>query len=233
MYNIIVLATGNKNKVKEFQELLKDFPVQIKCLKDYGPLPPVVEDGETFDANAYKKAHHYARVLGLPCLADDSGLAVDALDGRPGVYSARYSGENATDWDNCEKLLDEMKGKDNRAAHFECVLSLATPGGPALTWEGRCDGEITSKRMGESGFGYDPVFLYKDFSKTFAEVSMEEKSKVSHRGRALAEFVSEFDNVRKWLRQRMEEQRPEKPDHSEFEHNDWSKPASPELKIKS
>ncbi|NOQ46618.1 MAG: XTP/dITP diphosphatase [Desulfobulbaceae bacterium] len=222
MFNIIVLATGNKNKVKEFQKLLKDFSVQIKYLKDYGPLPPVVEDGETFDANAYKKAHHYARVLGLPCLADDSGLLVEALDGRPGVYSARYSGEDATDRDNCEKLLEEMKNKDNRAAHFECVLSLATPGGPALTWEGRCDGEITTERRGESGFGYDPIFLYKDFGKTFAEVSMEEKSKVSHRGRALAEFASEFDKAQTWLQQRMEEQRPEKPDHSEFEDNDWS-----------
>lgn len=222
MHNIIVLATNNQNKVKEFQELVKDFPIEVKCLKDYGPLPEAIEDGATFDDNAYKKAHHYARVLGVPALADDSGLVVDALDGAPGVYSARYSGENATDWDNCEKLLQEMKDKTDRTARFQCVLSLATPGGPALTWEGSCEGRITEERQGEAGFGYDPVFYYEDFGKTFAEVSMEEKSKVSHRGKAMQELSSEFDKVMVWLRQRMEEIKPEKPDHSEFEHNDWS-----------
>ncbi len=222
MHNIIVLATNNKNKVKEFQEILKDSSVQIKCLQDYGPLPEAIEDGETFDDNAYKKSSHYARVLGLPCLADDSGLVVDALDGRPGVYSARYASDNATDMENCDKLLEEMKGQKNRSAHFQCVLSLATPGGPALTWEGRCDGEITTERRGESGFGYDPVFFYPDFGKTFAEVPMNTKSEVSHRGRAMAEFAGEVDKVLVWVRQRMEEIKPQKPDHKEFEHNDWS-----------
>jgi len=222
MIDIIVLATGNKNKVRELKELLRESKVDLKCLNDYGSLPPVVEDGATFDDNAYKKAYHYARVLGLPCLADDSGLVVDALDGRPGVYSARYAGENATDYDNCEKLLFEMKDKKNRKAHFECVLSLATPGGPALTWEGRCEGEITNERHGDSGFGYDPVFYYEPFGKTFAEVSMNEKNKVSHRGKALTEFVSEFDKVLIWLRQRYLEQKPPKPDHKQFEQNDWS-----------
>ena len=113
---------------------------------------------------------------------------MDALGGAPGVYSARYSGENATDWDNCEKLLKEMEEKEDRSAHFECVLSLATPGGPALTWEGRCEGTIATERRGKSGFGYDPVFLYENSDKTFAEVSMDEKSKVSHRGRAMQEL---------------------------------------------
>lgn len=222
MDNIIVLATSNKNKLKEIKELLKDFSVSIRSLADFGPMPEAVEDGETFDDNAYKKAFHYARMLGLPCLADDSGLVVDALEGRPGVYSARYSGPNATDWDNCEKLLTEMQGKENRAAHFVCVLSLATPDGPALTWEGRCDGVITTERRGESGFGYDPVFFYPEFGKTFAEVPMDQKSSVSHRGRALAEFVAEFGKVQAWMRQRMAELKPPKPDHAEFEHNDWS-----------
>ncbi|NIA04410.1 MAG: XTP/dITP diphosphatase [Proteobacteria bacterium] len=222
MIDIIVLATGNKNKVEEFKQLFKDFPVEIKCLNDYRKLPPVIEDGATFEENAYKKASHYARVLGLPCLADDSGLVVEALDGRPGVYSARYSGEDARDWDNCEKLLREMAGKDNRKARFECVLSLATPGGPALTWEGRCEGEIITERHGDAGFGYDPVFYYAPFGKTFAEVSMAEKNKVSHRGRALAEMAAEFDKVLSWLRQRLQEEKPPKPDHKQFEHNDWS-----------
>lgn len=222
MDNIIVLATSNKNKLKEIQGLLKDYPVAIKSLADFGPMPEAVEDGETFDENAYKKAIHYAKVLGVPCLADDSGLAVDALDGRPGVYSARYAGPGATDWDNCEKLLGEMADTTKRTAHFVCVLSLATPAGPALTWEARCDGEITRERRGESGFGYDPVFFSPELGKTFAEVSMAEKSSVSHRGRALADFAAEFAKVQVWLRQRMAEIKPPKPDHSEFEHNDWS-----------
>jgi XTP/dITP diphosphohydrolase len=223
MDNIIVLATGNANKIEEIKELLQVFPVTIKSLQDFGPMPQAVEDGETFEENAYKKALHYAKVLGLPCLADDSGLVVDALDGRPGVYSARYAGEHATDWENCEKLLEEMKGVPLRSAHFVCVLSLATPKGPALTWEGRCDGEITIQRQGESGFGYDPVFFSPDYGKTFAEITREEKGRVSHRGRALADFSAEFAKVQIWLRQRMAEQRPPKPDHAEFEHNDWSR----------
>ncbi len=222
MLNIIVLATNNANKVKEIQELLRDSPVEIKCVGDYGPLPTVEEDGDTFEENAYKKAYHYARVLGLPCLADDSGLVVEALDGRPGVHSARYAGENATDMEKCDKLLQEMQGKDNRRASFQCVLSLATPGGPALTWEGSCAGEITTERCGESGFGYDPVFFYPDFGKTFAEVSMQEKNRVSHRGRALQEFAAEFDKVLVWLEHRMLEQKPPKPDHKQFENKDWS-----------
>ena len=223
MDNIIVLATSNKNKLKEIQEILKDFPVAIKSLSDFGPMPEAVEDGETFDDNAYKKALHYAKVLGVPCLADDSGLVADALDGRPGVYSARYSGPEATDWKNCEKLLGEMEGQTNRSAHFVCVLSLATPAGPALTWEGRCDGELIAEGRGEAGFGYDPIFFSPDLGKTFAEASMAEKSAISHRGRALADLAAEFSKVQAWLRQRMAEIKPPKPDHSEFEHNDWSK----------
>ncbi len=223
MSTLIVLATSNKNKLREIKELLQGFPVTIKSLDDFGPMPEAIEDGDTFDDNAYKKALHYAKVLGLPCLADDSGLVVDALDGRPGVYSARYAGPDATDWKNCEKLLGEMAEKTNRSAHFVCVLSLATPAGPALTWEGRCDGEILKERRGESGFGYDPIFFYPAFGRTFAEVTLAEKSSVSHRGRALAEFAKEFSNVQVWLQQRMAELKPPKPDHSEFEHNDWSK----------
>lgn len=223
MLNIIVLATGNKNKLKEIKELLKDAPLEIKCLADYGKLPPVEEDQDTFEGNAYKKAHHYARVLGLPCLADDSGLVVEALDGRPGVHSARYAGPDATDLQKCDKLLAEMKGKENRKARFECVLSLATPGGPALTWEGRCEGVITTERQGESGFGYDPVFYCPELKKTFAEASMAEKNRISHRGRAMQEFAAEIDKVLKWLGHRLKEQKPEKPDHKQFEHNDWSK----------
>ncbi|NLZ17563.1 MAG: XTP/dITP diphosphatase [Desulfobulbaceae bacterium] len=222
MQTIIVLATNNVNKVREIKALLHEYAVEVKSLADFGPMPEAVEDGTTFDENAYKKALHYAKILGLPCLADDSGLSVDALDGRPGVYSARYAGEHATDADNCTKLLKEMEGQTNRNAHFTCVLSLAVPSGPALTWEASCAGEILQEKRGESGFGYDPVFFYPDFGKTFAEVPLEQKSSVSHRGLALKEFASEFGKVAQWLRQRMEESKPPKPDHKEFEHNDWS-----------
>ncbi|PLX47308.1 MAG: Non-canonical purine NTP pyrophosphatase [Desulfobulbaceae bacterium] len=221
---IIVLATRNKGKIKEFQKILKDYPVDLKSLDDFGPIPEAVEDGATFDDNAYKKAHFTAKVLGLPAISDDSGLTVEALDGRPGVHSARYAGDKATDQDNIDKLLDEMAGVSNRKAAFECVISIAVPSGPALTYEGRCEGEISSEPRGDSGFGYDPVFYYPDFDKTFAEASMEEKNKVSHRGRALAEVAAEMPKILKWLEQRLFEEKPQKPDHSEFEHNDWSEP---------
>lgn len=222
MINIIVLATRNEGKIKEFKEMLKDFPVEIKNLNDFGPIPEVEEDGETFDDNAYKKALFAAKVLGLPAIADDSGLVVEALAGAPGVKSARYSGEKAGDKDNINKLLKEMAGQSNRKAAFECVLSIAVPSGPALTYEGRCEGEITLQPQGNAGFGYDPVFYYPAYDKTFAEISGTEKNRVSHRGRALTELVNEFDKVLAWLNARLTEDKPPKPDHAEFENNDWS-----------
>ncbi len=222
MVSVIVLATRNQGKVREFKELVKGFPVKILSLSDFGPIPEVVEDGKTFEENAYKKASFTAKVLGLPAISDDSGLVVEALDGAPGVYSARYSGENATDRENAAKVLKEMKGKKNRRAAFECVLSIAVPSGPALTYEGRCEGEILEEPRGENGFGYDPIFYYPAFNKTFAEITMEEKSSVSHRGRAFAELAGEFDKVMIWLAARLQEVKPPKPDHSQFEHNDWS-----------
>ena len=154
----IVVASRNKGKFTEITHLLKDYPVQIKSLDDFGPIPEVVEDGETFDDNAYKKSSLTARVLGLPALADDSGLLVEALDGRPGVYSARYGGRGATDEERCLTLLEEMRGVENRKAAFECVISIAVPTGPALTYEARCEGLIAEKPEGERGFGYDPIF---------------------------------------------------------------------------
>lgn len=222
MLNIIVLATNNQNKVKEFNAILKDFSVEIKSLADFGPLPEAIEDGDSFDENAYKKALHVARVLGLPAIADDSGLVVDALGGAPGVHSARYAGENATDAQNIEKLLQEMQDSIDRKAHFQCVLSIAVPSGPALTYEGRCDGTILHERRGDQGFGYDPVFYVEDLGKTFAELSMEEKNARSHRGKALQEFRSEIDKVMKWLELRLEEEKPEHPDHDQHLDNDWS-----------
>ena len=222
MIKIIVLATRNSGKIREFQQLLKNFPVEIKNLNDFGPIPEVEEDGKTFDDNAYKKALFTAKALGLPAISDDSGLVVEALNGAPGVTSARYAGENATDKANIEKLLEEMKGKDDRRAAFECVISIAVPTGPALTYEGRCEGEITREPKGTSGFGYDPVFFCPQYGKTFAELSSDEKNIVSHRGMALGGVVKEFDKVLAWLEARIAEAKPPKPDHKQFEHNDWS-----------
>lgn len=196
----IVIATTNKGKTAEIGEMLKDFPVNIKNLEDFGPIPEIEEDGETFDENAYKKASMTARILGIPALADDSGLLVESLDGAPGVHSARYAGEKATDKQRCEKLLKEMKGKTNRKAAFECVISIAVPTGPALTYEARCEGVIAEKPFGNNGFGYDPVFFFPPLKKTFAELSRTEKSRVSHRGKALDELKEEFDKVLTWLR---------------------------------
>ena len=200
---ILVIATRNKGKKQEIKELLKDFPVEIKNLDDFGPIPHLEEDGDTFDENAYKKASFAARILGLPALADDSGLIVEALDGAPGIHSARYAGENATDEQRYLKLLDDMKGKSNRKAAFGCVISIAVPAGPALTYEGRCEGLIATEPAGSNGFGYDPVFFYTPLNKTFAQISREEKNRISHRGKALAELKSEFDKVLIWIRQHM------------------------------
>lgn len=182
-----------------------------------------MEDGATFEENAYKKALFTARVLGLPAMADDSGLVVAALDGAPGVYSARYAGEKASDAANLQKVLTELAGKGDRRAAFECVISIAVPSGPALTYEGRCEGEILEAPRGVSGFGYDPVFFSPQLGKTFAEAGMAEKNKISHRGRAMAQVAAEFDKILKWLDQRLREVKPPKPDHEQFEHNDWSR----------
>ena len=200
---ILVIATRNKGKKQEIKELLKDFPIEIKNLDDFGPIPHLEEDGDTFDENAYKKASFAARVLGLPALADDSGLIVEALDGAPGIHSARYAGENATDEQRYLKLLDDMEGKSNRKAAFECVISIAVPTGPALTYEARCEGLIAKEPAGSNGFGYDPVFFYTPLNKTFAQITREEKNRISHRGKALAELKSEFDNVLTWIRQHL------------------------------
>jgi len=222
MKQIIVLATRNEGKVRELREMLKDFSIDLRSLNDFGPIPEPVEDGADFDENAYKKAHFTAKVLGLPAMADDSGLVVPALNGAPGVYSARYAGEKATDAENIAKLLAEMAGVEDRRAAFQCVVSIAVPSGPALTYEGSCEGEITREPRGEGGFGYDPVFYSAELGKTFAESGMEEKNRISHRGRAMAQMAAEFDRILKWLEQRLLEEKPPKPDHKQFEHNDWS-----------
>ncbi len=199
MKKIIVLATTNQGKIREFQKLLNGFPIIIKGLADFGPIPEVIEDGETFDDNAYKKASFTSRVLGYPAIADDSGLCVDALNGAPGVYSARYAGENATDSENVEKMLKNLEDHENRNAAFKCVISIAVPTGAALTYEGDCKGLITDKPIGDNGFGYDPLFFYPQLNKTFAQMSIEEKGEVSHRGRAIKQISKEIDKILEWI----------------------------------
>jgi len=202
----LVLATKNRGKVSEFKDLFKGFDFGVKSLNDFGPIPPVIEDGETFEDNAVKKAQFTAKVLGLPAIADDSGLTVKALRGEPGVFSARYAGEGATDEANNIKLLRAMKGIEQREAAFICILAIAVPRGPALIYEGTCEGLITQEIIGTQGFGYDPIFYYPPLNKTFAQMSAAEKNGVSHRGRAIAELKGELDKVLIWLRQRLAEE---------------------------
>jgi XTP/dITP diphosphohydrolase len=205
MHDLItmVIATRNAGKTAEIRDLLKGYAIIIKNLDDFGPIPEVAEDGDTFEENAYQKASFAAKVLGMPALADDSGLVVDALGGAPGLHSARYAGEGASDLQRCHKLLAEMKGKKDRKAVFECVISVAVPGGPALTYEARCEGLITEKSAGQNGFGYDPIFYYPPLKKTFAQLTRAEKSRVSHRGKALRELRDEFDKVLVWIHRHM------------------------------
>ncbi len=202
----LVLATKNRGKVSEFKDLFRDFDLEVKSLNDFGPIPPVIEDGETFEDNAVKKAQFTAKVLGLPAIADDSGLTVKALGGEPGVFSARYAGEGSTDEANNIKLLGAMKGIEQREAAFICVLAIAVPRGPALIYEGTCEGLITQEISGNQGFGYDPLFYYPPLNKTFAQMSAAEKNGVSHRGRAMAELKGELGKVLIWLRQRLAEE---------------------------
>jgi len=200
---LLVIATRNHGKIHEIGELLKNFPLKLKNLDDFGSIPDVIEDGDTFDENAYKKASFTARILGLPALADDSGLLVEALGGAPGIHSARYAGENATDEQRCSKILHKMEGQTNRKAAFECVISIAVPSGLALTYEARCEGLVAMRPAGLNGFGYDPIFYYPPLKKTFAELSRAEKSQISHRGKALRELQGEFDKVLTWIGQKM------------------------------
>ena len=201
----LVLATTNEGKTEEIRALLGEFPVDIKNLTDFGPTPEIEEDGQTFEDNAVKKARFIAKILGFPALADDSGLMVEALGNKPGVRSARYAGEEASDADNNAKLLKELEKVENRTAAFACVIAIAVPWGPALIYEGRCEGIITNEQVGTKGFGYDPVFYYPPLQKTFAQLSTEEKNQVSHRGQALRQLRDEFDKVLVWLRQRLVE----------------------------
>jgi XTP/dITP diphosphohydrolase len=198
----LLVATGNPGKCREMRRLLSDLPVRILTLDGFPGAPEVIEDRETLEGNAAKKAAENAQFCGLHTVADDSGIFVDALDGRPGVRSARYAdGEPTTD-NLCGKLLREMKGvpEEQRNAHFRCCIAMADPEGHiVLRAEDRCDGIITHEMAGEGGFGYDPVFYYEPAGRTFAQMAPEEKNAVSHRGCALRKFRRWFT---RWLKQK-------------------------------
>ncbi len=184
----ILLATKNRAKVKEYSRLLHGIAYEIVSLEDVGITQEVEESGKTFDENAAIKAKTYAKLSGVVAIADDSGLEVDALDGEPGVRSARYAGKGATDKERIDYLLDKIKDipPEQRTARFRCVIAIATPAGEVKLCEGKCDGVITFGPKGENGFGYDPIFYLSDRKLTMAELSMEEKNKMSHRGKAAA-----------------------------------------------
>ena len=192
-----VLATHNPGKLKEMGAILAQFGVEVVSPKDLGLTVDVEETGTTFAENAMLKAKAICAAAKLPAIADDSGLCVDALNGGPGVYSARYGGEGLDDKGRYMLLLNNMRGQTTRMAHFACAIACAFPNGDTLTAEGRCDGTIAFAPMGEGGFGYDPVFFVPEKAKTFGQLTAEEKSAISHRGRALESFVGKLETYLK------------------------------------
>lgn len=191
----LVLATRNAHKVSELRQMLKDEHIEVLSLDDFMEVPEIVEDGTTFGENALKKAREVCKATGLPALADDSGLEVDLLDGAPGVYSARFSGPNATTADNNRKLLELLKphpDMKDRSARFKSVIALVLPDGRETVVEGAAEGYILSDFRGAEGFGYDPLFYVPEYDATFAELPMEVKNRISHRGKAFSLIVEEI-----------------------------------------
>jgi len=183
----IIIATNNTHKVEEIRQGVKD-KIKITSLKDLGFTQDIPETGMTLKENARQKARFIFDKFGKDCFADDTGLEVEALEGRPGVYSARYAGEKCSFEDNIDLLLKEMKGKTNRKACFKTVICLIE-GGQERYFEGICNGNITTEKYGNKGFGYDPVFIPEGYGESFAEMSGEEKNKISHRGKATRELI--------------------------------------------
>lgn len=183
----VIVATRNKGKLREFRDALKGMNLRIYGLSDLPDAPEVEEDGDSFTENALKKARFYAAYFGKLTLADDSGLEVDRLAGRPGVYSARYAGERASSRENNLKLLRELEGISisKRRARFRCVVAIKSPAGKEAIVEGSCTGRIGFKEKGRKGFGYDPLFIVPGEGRTMAQLSLEEKNRISHRGNAL------------------------------------------------
>ena len=186
----IVFATNNSNKIKEVQALLPSY-IKLVRLEEIGCVEDIPETQDTIDGNAIQKADYIKTHYGLDCFADDTGLEVMALDGAPGVYSARYAGPQRNADDNMNLLLSELASKDNRSARFKTVIAMHFQG-EFITFEGICEGEITKSKTGTEGFGYDPIFQPKSFEKTFAEISLDEKNRIGHRGKAVSKLVTYF-----------------------------------------
>lgn len=186
----IILATANAHKLKEFRTMLGGLDVTLGCLADFQDCPEIIEDGHTFEKNALIKARTVAAHTGRLSMADDSGLEVDILDGRPGIYSARYAGPGADDHDNNIKLLKELDGlpPSKRGARFTCVIAIVDPAGNEAVVAGHCRGTIINDLKGAQGFGYDPLFLHEASGKTFAEMDAAQKNRVSHRFQAIREL---------------------------------------------
>lgn len=186
----LLVATRNRGKIKEIKALLDGLVEEVICAADLPDLPETVEDGATFAENALKKAREASKATGLAVLADDSGLVVDGLNGRPGVYSARFAGADATDTANNLKLLQEIAGlsQPERSAAFVCSMAYVSPDGVERLFEGRVEGTIIDQPRGEHGFGYDPLFLVNGYQQTMAELPLGVKNRISHRGQALQAF---------------------------------------------
>lgn len=189
----LILASNNAHKLREIKEILGGCFDEIVTLREAGIVHETVEDGETFLDNARKKAREIAEISGCCALADDSGLCVDALGGAPGVYSARFAGEHGDDEANNALLLEKLQGVENRAAHFTCAVVLAYPDGRELSAEGYFYGEIAHAPAGENGFGYDPLFFLPEYGCTSAQLSPEEKNRISHRGNALRALLEKLN----------------------------------------
>ena len=182
----VIAATQNKHKLTELRSIMEKFGMEVISQAEAGLGDiDVVEDGDTFEANSFKKANEIMKLSGKIAVADDSGLAVDYLNGAPGVYSATYAGEHKSDLDNNNKLLEELSGVENRRASFVSVVTMVYPDGKVLAARGECPGKIIHAPRGDGGFGYDPLFMPDGFEKTFAEITAEEKNTVSHRAKAL------------------------------------------------
>ncbi len=188
----LVFASNNNNKIKEIQQLVPT-DIQILSLKDIGCEADIPETADTIEGNAILKANYVTEHYGYPCFADDSGLEIDALNGAPGVYSARYAGSQRNDDDNMNKVLEKLQNETNRKANFKTVIALNMNGEQHL-FTGIINGEIIHEKRGTNGFGYDPVFVADGYQKTFAELTMEEKSTISHRGKAVKQLVSFLQN---------------------------------------
>lgn len=188
--NTVIIATKSIGKAKEFEKLFLPLGMTVKTLLDYPELEDVEETGTTFEENAVLKAETIAKILGVMVIGDDSGLEVDALEGRPGVYSARYAGIEKNDEANIDKVLAELQDvpESERTARFCCALAMAEPGKETLTVFGTCEGHILRERRGTNGFGYDPVFYVDAEGKSMAELSSEEKNKISHRANAIKQL---------------------------------------------